>query len=286
VIPKQDGLEKGTTLEEDQQKQPIIGTPLVEDEKIIEVVQKKDICAPMEKQQQTTTTSSGNDVNENSQKGTITVKKVNPNAGKLISNAVLKVSPNPYTLQDSITIKDNAEAASTPNPQTEVVDCDPIGGVTEIPNVELSKYEIQEISAADGSVLHDIKISVHEELPDMTINIVDREDLGTPLDGKKNKIPNQFIVTLDDDSVSADADAQSLIEQVTSKAIGSGDDAVEVLHVYDKAVKGVAIQVENQTLLDQILLDPRVSSVEQDQIGRIATATTTSQSNQLTSRNQ
>lgn len=70
------------------------------------------------------------------------------------------------------------------------------------------------------------------------------------------KIPNQYIVILKDDSSP---------EIVANEARGNG---AEVLHVYDKAVKGFATRVPNAQVLDDIKNDPRVAYIEQDQVVR------------------
>ena len=68
------------------------------------------------------------------------------------------------------------------------------------------------------------------------------------------KVPNQYIVILKEDSSP---------EIVANEARGKG---VEVLHVYEHAIKGFATRVPNAQVLDDIKNDPRVDYVEQDQV--------------------
>jgi hypothetical protein len=217
----------------------------------------EDNCISEERKQKRTS-GTPDDQKDYKKKGTIKVKKVDSILGKLIPGTILKITPDPYTLKGSFTIQDNLPSGSGATAET--IDCDPSGGVTEINNIELSNYKIQEINSSNGLILHEFDIAMHDQLANMSLNIVNR-DLGIPLDGDHNKVPNQFIIILNDDVL----DPQSLADQIASKG-------VKVIHVYDKAAKGIAIKVSNQKILDEILLDPRIASAEQDQIGRIATA--------------
>jgi hypothetical protein len=235
------------------------------------VLVDKEICPPSHNQPDSNRLDGAN----NSNKGIIILRKVNLDSGKLIPDSVFRITPNPFTLQDSITIQDNIAAATdvtinTTTPattKTENIDCNPTGGVTQLNNVQLSTYKIQEINSSNGVVLHEFTVAINDKLSNMSFNIVNRE-LGVPL--ADIKVPNQFILILND---GISDDPQLIANQIVSNSRG----AVKVLQVYDEGVKGIAIQVADQKLLDAILLDPRIASVEQDRIGHIASATNLNQ---------
>lgn len=67
--------------------------------------------------------------------GTLTIKKVFANTGKLIPDGVFRIIPNPYTLDDSLIIHDNDNGS--------VIDCSPRKGVIILADVHFSTYNIQ-----------------------------------------------------------------------------------------------------------------------------------------------
>jgi subtilisin family serine protease len=139
-------------------------------------------------------------------------------------------------------------------------DCNPAKGIVSLNGVKFAPYVIDELHLPEASILHEASITLYSNLPAATVNIVDNKDLGSQL--AYNKIPLQYIVSLKNNITS---DPQS----IANKFIGEG---AQILHVYRYALKGFAVRVPSNLVLNNILSDPRVDKVEQDQIGRIASA--------------
>jgi subtilisin len=79
---------------------------------------------------------------------------------------------------------------------------------------------------------------------------------GTALEKTDGKIPDQYIVVLKDDS-------EQSPKNVADEARNKG---ASILHVYEHAIKGFAMKVPNDTVLEKVRNDDRVDYVEQDQI--------------------
>jgi hypothetical protein len=75
-------------------------------------------------------------------------------------------------------------------------------------------------------------------------------------DIKNDTVPNEYIVVLKDNTTDTPA---SIAKEIQTKDI-------MVLHIYEHAIKGFAIKVENQTELNNLKNDPRVAYIEQAKI--------------------
>jgi subtilisin len=79
---------------------------------------------------------------------------------------------------------------------------------------------------------------------------------GTALEKTDGKIPDQYIVILKDDS-------EQSPKNVADEARNKG---ASILHVYEHAIKGFAMKVPNDTVLEKVKNDDRVAYVELDQV--------------------
>jgi subtilisin family serine protease len=77
------------------------------------------------------------------------------------------------------------------------------------------------------------------------------------------RIPNQYIVVLKNTAVSP--------ESVLPKAVEARNQGAEVHHVYQNAIRGYAVRVPNQNVLDSILSNPAVDYAQPDLIFRTTT---------------
>ena len=190
-------------------------------------------------------------------KGTITIKKFNPDINELVRNSVFRITPNPHTINDSLVVNDNDKN----------IDCNKTEGEIQINNARYSSYHITEIDPLSSSVLHDTMVAITETLPNMAVNIITK-DMGPQavksIYLQNDKIPNQFLVMLKD---TASDSPQSFADQISSK------DGVKVNHIFNNTIKGVGIVVENEQSLNEILFDPRVKFFEPDYLGRISSST-------------
>ena len=75
-------------------------------------------------------------------------------------------------------------------------------------------------------------------------------------DIKNDTVPNEYIVVLKDNTTDTPA---SIAKEIQTKDI-------MVLHIYEHAIKGFAIKVENQTELNNLKNDSRVAYIEQAKI--------------------
>ena len=75
-------------------------------------------------------------------------------------------------------------------------------------------------------------------------------------DIKNDTIPNEYIVVLKDNTTDTPA---SIAKEIQTKDI-------MVLHIYEHAIKGFAIKVENHTELNNLKNDSRVAYIEQAKI--------------------
>ena len=89
--------------------------------------------------------------------------------------------------------------------------------------------------------------TVQQQQPKSIINVTDiRNDI----------VPNEYIVVLKDNTTDTPA---SIAKEIQTKDI-------IVLHIYEHAIKGFAIKVENQTELNNLKNDSRVAYIEQAKI--------------------
>jgi len=75
-------------------------------------------------------------------------------------------------------------------------------------------------------------------------------------DIKNDTVPNEYIVVLKDNTTDTPA---SMAKEIQTKG-------TMVLHIYEHAIKGFAIKVENQTELNNLKNDSRVDYIEQAKI--------------------
>ncbi|MFZ0697394.1 MAG: S8 family serine peptidase [Nitrososphaeraceae archaeon] len=198
--------------------------------------------------------------------GTLTIKKVFANTGKLIPDGVFRIIPNPYTLDDSLIIHDNDNGS--------VIDCSPRKGVIILADVHFSTYNIQEVrersssptvTSLDYIVLHEADMYIHENLVNPVINFVESNfnNIISEADNiKQLTIPNQYIVALNDRIEGQD------LESIANEFKNKG---AKLLHTFDSMFKGFAVNLEeNKELLGEIKNDSRVAFIEQDKMGHVA----------------
>ena len=192
-------------------------------------------------------------------KGTLTIKKFSSDTGKPFPNTLFKITPYPFYSdfdQDFLIVCDN-EVPFDSNPNI---------GTISLLGVKFTNYVIQEIppinskSTYDKFILHQAEISIHDRLPDPVINFIESKFRNIPMhEDKFQIIPNQYIIIL---RPNINQDPQSIANEFAKRG-------AEILYIYDTTLKGVAINVHDQTLLQQIKNDSRVSFVEQDKMGHI-----------------
>ena len=109
--------------------------------------------------------------------GTITVKIMNYDTGEPLLNATLKISPNPFTLNNFLVIHDNNKS----------VDFNSSNGVIFLNNVKFASYVINETKGPENFVPLLIKnrVTVHETNPNAMITI-ENKDTKIPFKGKAN----------------------------------------------------------------------------------------------------
>jgi subtilisin family serine protease len=188
-----------------------------------------------------------------SKNGTLTIRKLSSTSKELIPGPLYLITPNPYATSGSLFVVDNDKN-----------DLNTSKGVVILKNIRFSSYIIQEIDKtyrSQSHILHDISISVNEDLPDPVINIVDNYDLGKPL--PYEQIPFQYIIELRDN---VSGEPESVADKYESKG-------VEVVHIYSHAFKGLTLRNMNHELLRELANDPNVLYVERDQEGHIASTT-------------
>jgi hypothetical protein len=105
--------------------------------------------------------------------GTLTIKKVKVGTSDLLGNSTLMITPNPYTLKNSLIITDNAKA-----------DSDPSSGTFLLNNVSFGSYIINETKPPEGfgPILLKTRIAVHQTNPNPVVMIENR-DVGVPFEG-------------------------------------------------------------------------------------------------------
>lgn len=89
--------------------------------------------------------------------------------------------------------------------------------------------------------------TVQQQQPKSIINVTDI---------KNDTVPNEYIVVLKDNTTDTPA---SIAKEIQTKD-------TMVLHIYEHAIKGFAIKVENQTELNNLKNDSRVAYIEQVKI--------------------
>ena len=109
--------------------------------------------------------------------GTITVKIMNYDTGEPLLNATLKISPNPFTLNNFLVIHDNNKS----------VDFNSSNGIIFLNNVKFASYVINETKGPENFVPLLIKnrVTVHETNPNAMITI-ENKDTKIPFKGKAN----------------------------------------------------------------------------------------------------
>ena len=107
-------------------------------------------------------------------KGSITILSTLIHTRKLLPNSIFMITPNPYTLKDSLIVSDN-------DPQK---DSSQTFGIIVLKNVRFSSYLINEThtSPGYGPVLMKARISVHSTAKDPLV-IVENRDLSKPFVG-------------------------------------------------------------------------------------------------------
>lgn len=91
------------------------------------------------------------------------------------------------------------------------------------------------------------QVTVQQQQPKSIINVTDI---------KNDTVPNEYIVVLKDNTTDTPA---SIAKEIQTKD-------TMVLHIYEHAIKGFAIKVENQTELNNLKNDSRVAYIEQVKI--------------------
>jgi subtilisin family serine protease len=184
--------------------------------------------------------------------GTLTINKIISTTKKLIPDPSYLITPNPYTLNKSLLVYDNDKN-----------DFNRTKGVVVLKNITYSPYIIQEVIPyrTHYYILHEAPVSVNERLPNPVLDIVEDNNLGKPL--ADVRIPFQYIVMLKDNVID---DPKSIADNFIAQG-------AELLHIYRYSFKGFALRIPNLGLLDEMVADSRIASIEQDTIGRIASTT-------------
>ncbi len=109
--------------------------------------------------------------------GTLTIRIINFDTREPLSNATFKISPNPFTLNDSLVIHDNNKS----------VDFNSSNGIIFLNNVKFASYVINETKGPENFVPLLIKnrVTVHETNPNAIISI-ENKDTKIPFKGKAN----------------------------------------------------------------------------------------------------
>src|SRR5215204_4366465 len=95
--------------------------------------------------------------------GTLTIRTINFDTREPLSNTTFKISPNPFTLNDSLVIHDNNKS----------VDFNSSNGIIFLNNVKFASYVINETKGQEDFVPLLIKnsVTVHETNPNAIITI-------------------------------------------------------------------------------------------------------------------
>ena len=109
--------------------------------------------------------------------GTLTIRTINFDTREPLSNTTFKISPNPFTLNDSLVIHDNNKS----------VDFNSSNGIIFLNNVKFASYVINETKGPENFVPLLIKnrVTVHETNPNAIITI-ENKDTTIPFKGKAN----------------------------------------------------------------------------------------------------
>ncbi|HSE99258.1 MAG TPA: SpaA isopeptide-forming pilin-related protein [Nitrososphaeraceae archaeon] len=109
--------------------------------------------------------------------GTLTIRIINFDTREPLSNAIFKISPNPFTLNDSLVIHDNNNS----------VDFNSSNGIIFLDNVKFASYVINETKGPENFVPLLIKnrVTVHETNPNAILTI-ENKDTKIPFKGKAN----------------------------------------------------------------------------------------------------
>jgi hypothetical protein len=145
----------------------------------IPFLQPSSIDNTISSEKSATSTSDTSLQNKTEQKvgeGTLTIRQVIVDTDQLLSNSKFKITPNPFTLKDSLVIHDN----------NATLDSDPNNGVVVLRDIRFSPYVINETSSPGfGPVLLKTRITVHKTNPDPIVTIENRQ-LNIPFRGSAN----------------------------------------------------------------------------------------------------
>ena len=106
------------------------------------------------------------------------------------------------------------------------------------------------------SHLHSLYALKQDQPQDQTAVIQQPKSIINVTDIKNDTVPNEYIIVLKDNTTDTPA---SIAKEIQTKD-------TRVLHIYEHAIKGFAIKVENQTELDNLKNDSRVAYIEEAKI--------------------
>jgi hypothetical protein len=105
--------------------------------------------------------------------GVLTIKQVIVGTDKAIPHSKFKITPNPFTLKGSLTVRDN----------NATLDSDPDSGIIVLRTAKFSPYLINETSSAGfGPVLLKTRVTLHKTNPNPVVTIENRQ-LNLPFTG-------------------------------------------------------------------------------------------------------
>ncbi len=137
--------------------------------------------------------------------GTLTIRIINFDTREPLSNVTFKISPNPFTLNNSLVIQDNNKS----------VDFNSSNGFIFLKNVKFASYIINETKGPENfvSLLIKNRVTVHETNPNAIITI-ENKDIKLPFKGKAN--------------VSTELNAESLKTFISKGALVNGKKITKV----------------------------------------------------------
>jgi Peptidase inhibitor I9 len=141
-------------------------------------------------------------------------------------------------------------------------------------NVFLSNYASHIFSTASGQqegIKNIIKKSssrdnsVQGNVDERTAQVLDKANKLRKVAGER--VPNQYIVVLKDGTDltrGTSPSAPNMRESARSAAEEARSQGATLRHVYEHAIKGYAVRVPNQQVLDRLLANPSVDFVQPD----------------------
>ncbi|HEX2556952.1 MAG TPA: SpaA isopeptide-forming pilin-related protein, partial [Nitrososphaera sp.] len=110
-------------------------------------------------------------IEEDDSKGEMTIRAVDQGSGEFLTGAVFEITPNPFTLEGSLTVHDGDGS-----------DSDPTDGVILLDDVEFSTYSVEERNVPDGyaRIVQSVTISVHATQQSPVVDIENKQ-LATPI---------------------------------------------------------------------------------------------------------